>query len=342
MKTADVSMDGVDHAGESAKLVNAAIANFGLALEEGGMDALSTVENFMDVWFMEQNTQKRPQFLQLVATDETLDKLVTEVCENGDDVVVRVALGVLNRLASEASIAAAVTSETRFAKLLKEAAKALEEKSLQERLMWLETMNSFVGLCPDQALVERLAKDTGFLKSIMDSIQVPKKAEKSEEQIYAELDGMLACKTVSLLCEVGSEDMINNVGREALKKQLNLLHEYKEWAHADAVGLHALLLLKAHSKMSKVWQDLEKEVELAGATIQVYADKGVRGCVSYIQYFNPVCSKCGKGDVKLLKCGRCHAVKYCSRECQKLDWSSHKSLCGKKTATEKAAETEKK
>jgi hypothetical protein len=95
------------------------------------------------------------------------------------------------------------------------------------------------------------------------------------------------------------------------------------------VGLHALLLLKAHTKMNAQWKEMDKEVELAGVTIQEYSEKGVRGCVSYVKYFNPVCSKCGKGDEKLLKCGRCHAVKYCSRECQKLDWGVHKNICGK-------------
>jgi len=32
--------------------------------------------------------------------------------------------------------------------------------------------------------------------------------------------------------------------------------------------------------------------------------------------------------VKLMVCSRCKTVKYCSRDCQKLDWKRHKTLCG--------------
>jgi uncharacterized C2H2 Zn-finger protein len=31
----------------------------------------------------------------------------------------------------------------------------------------------------------------------------------------------------------------------------------------------------------------------------------------------------------LLRCGRCQAARYCSRECQKQDWPSHKSVCAR-------------
>ena len=40
------------------------------------------------------------------------------------------------------------------------------------------------------------------------------------------------------------------------------------------------------------------------------------------------CSKCGKEDEeKLSRCGRCQAVRYCSRECQLADWAKHKKAC---------------
>lgn len=35
---------------------------------------------------------------------------------------------------------------------------------------------------------------------------------------------------------------------------------------------------------------------------------------------NNKCHKCGKDDTKLLICSQCNNVKYCSQECQKLDW----------------------
>ncbi|RPA72403.1 hypothetical protein BJ508DRAFT_381582 [Ascobolus immersus RN42] len=36
-----------------------------------------------------------------------------------------------------------------------------------------------------------------------------------------------------------------------------------------------------------------------------------------------ICSKSGK----LLQCGGCKTVSYCSKECQKTDWKAHKSIC---------------
>lgn len=40
-----------------------------------------------------------------------------------------------------------------------------------------------------------------------------------------------------------------------------------------------------------------------------------------------VCGKCLKVDCKLSHCSKCRAVYYCSKECQKADWSRHKGVC---------------
>eukprot|EP01080_Neovahlkampfia_damariscottae_P005236 gene5236-8847_t len=42
-----------------------------------------------------------------------------------------------------------------------------------------------------------------------------------------------------------------------------------------------------------------------------------------------ICQKCEKKE-NLLKCGNCKEAYYCSRDCQKLDWVSHKSFCKSK------------
>mmetsp|Transcript_21813 Transcript_21813/g.35962 ORF Transcript_21813/g.35962 Transcript_21813/m.35962 type:complete len:389 (+) Transcript_21813:211-1377(+) len=39
------------------------------------------------------------------------------------------------------------------------------------------------------------------------------------------------------------------------------------------------------------------------------------------------CNGCGKNNAKLLKCGRCLSVFYCSKECQKTDHVTHKKEC---------------
>ncbi|KAH9830020.1 ankyrin [Rhodofomes roseus] len=39
------------------------------------------------------------------------------------------------------------------------------------------------------------------------------------------------------------------------------------------------------------------------------------------------CAKCGEADVALKICKKCHAAKYCSPECQREDWPTHKQTC---------------
>jgi hypothetical protein len=40
------------------------------------------------------------------------------------------------------------------------------------------------------------------------------------------------------------------------------------------------------------------------------------------------CAMCGNRSVKLFRCGRCHQVKYCSRDCQVVHWGRvHKKEC---------------
>ena len=39
------------------------------------------------------------------------------------------------------------------------------------------------------------------------------------------------------------------------------------------------------------------------------------------------CCVCGKSDVSVKKCGRCKSVAYCGTDCQRKDWSQHKTVC---------------
>lgn len=47
-----------------------------------------------------------------------------------------------------------------------------------------------------------------------------------------------------------------------------------------------------------------------------YADKGLSAC-----------HYCQKGTESLKACGACRKTRYCSRECQKLDFKIHKKVC---------------
>ena len=44
-----------------------------------------------------------------------------------------------------------------------------------------------------------------------------------------------------------------------------------------------------------------------------------------------MCMKCKKTDLvnKMMMCGACKSVSYCSKECQKADWKHHKKQCKK-------------
>lgn len=47
----------------------------------------------------------------------------------------------------------------------------------------------------------------------------------------------------------------------------------------------------------------------------------------YREYNMSACASCATTDVKQKKCGRCEAVHYCSPECQKAHWKTHKLTC---------------
>ena len=39
------------------------------------------------------------------------------------------------------------------------------------------------------------------------------------------------------------------------------------------------------------------------------------------------CFTCSKVNIHLLKCGNCKSIYYCSKECQKSNWTDHKKIC---------------
>ena len=62
-------------------------------------------------------------------------------------------------------------------------------------------------------------------------------------------------------------------------------------------------------------------------TMLLIGDPARRGVPLPVVHSLGMCKTCLKENVKLLTCGRCKSVYYCSKECQKKDWKSHKAVC---------------
>ena len=52
---------------------------------------------------------------------------------------------------------------------------------------------------------------------------------------------------------------------------------------------------------------------------------------------NVTCTGCREVATNLKKCSTCFLASYCSRECQRKDWSQHKMICKKPVATQRDA-----
>lgn len=72
-------------------------------------------------------------------------------------------------------------------------------------------------------------------------------------------------------------------------------------------------------------QKLNQTVHKYSCVDRLAADKWSH--IPTILLFNKYCSRCGKTDTKLKKCGLCMITHYCDQVCQKEDWSLHKKIC---------------
>jgi len=70
----------------------------------------------------------------------------------------------------------------------------------------------------------------------------------------------------------------------------------------------------------------------SGLRAMDYAGPGTPIIMASLEMFNS-CKRCQVEHVKLKKCTGCIVTRYCSVDCQKLDWPKHKKLCMKKETT---------
>ena len=83
---------------------------------------------------------------------------------------------------------------------------------------------------------------------------------------------------------------------------------------------------------------LDELMEMSQLKAQLDALQGIttpgevfnpRDCAAYPKFAfkQDTCSICGQTEGQLKNCGRCGVKKYCSAECQKMDWPRHKDQC---------------
>ncbi|CAE8657969.1 unnamed protein product, partial [Polarella glacialis] len=100
-------------------------------------------------------------------------------------------------------------------------------------------------------------------------------------------------------------------------------------SEAAAVFLEALLSSKSR-KDGRVSLSLLGDVRQLRVAVKQQSSPAVNAAVKALEAI-PGCAQCGyASEQALLVCGGCRAASYCSRDCQKAAWKSHKASCSKK------------
>jgi len=91
-------------------------------------------------------------------------------------------------------------------------------------------------------------------------------------------------------------------------------------------------IITAHDYTKFLQSPVLRRAATFGAELYVEADRSISMCInSPIENWTQqrqACAMCGQHTKSV--CGRCHQIRYCSRECQKKDWSGHSRICQKK------------
>jgi len=128
--------------------------------------------------------------------------------------------------------------------------------------------------------------------------------------IPAEVDGL----TISPLCSCGTGKDLGSFGNVPDWK---LLHD-----EATRVAIGPLFTFSfMEGTMAKMREEIVKVGKTGGAKPQA-------GGGSSSSSNSPQCARCGgPGKPTLQACSVCKNRKYCSKDCQKNDWKTHKSQC---------------
>lgn len=139
-----------------------------------------------------------------------------------------------------------------------------------------------------------------------------------KEFLFYQRDGIVyVTKTCGIICSTYFQQINTDIGcmecggETGLFKQLWLSLRPENVKH-DTKGI-VIRIMYCHNSNECVANIMEKFMEMTKTKIIME------------------CNSCKKPMLKEISksCGRCRTVNYCSKECQTLDWATHKGICKK-------------
>ena len=85
--------------------------------------------------------------------------------------------------------------------------------------------------------------------------------------------------------------------------------------------------------LQTIEHDEKLKHQLSSPTLHVI-NSVIRGPLAGRTTMDPICVTCGKQGLSLMECTGCISVSYCSKDCQKMHWFSHKKICSSKSCPE--------
>ena len=359
MKYQTVSNEGLDHVKESAAIVKEAILSFPTEelhkLQTDSMEPMNTAENFMDVWYLERNADRRPAFLQALASDEVLDALTSylkpdpETKADRPAYLLRVSLGILNRMFKEGSVGEKI-AESRLEGVLEAVSQMMSSSHHpNNKLMCLESVSVLIKHAKDKPRLENCMEKSGFLQESILCIATPssyvealkdEKTEETEAEIstYAEICGMMAAQLLVNLCfgKGSSEAFVERTGGKLLQNVIHVMISTGDWSQKHVLRSYVAHLYKLMLKLPETYpKELEGKNEQMSQCLEKCCGRGWTVAAKILKLMNVekegvlCCGNCGKQNEKLQVCGGCHVISYCSRECQKEHYKVHKNECMK-------------
>ncbi len=196
--------------------------------------------------------------------------------------------------------------------------KSLSEATTAEYLEKLDAFTKELPLTPSCVMQARtffMSRDRGDSTTLMRDILLQERQQiGSDEQFYEENSWMFELN--ELLATVGLKKALT-----AILKSHKAIILYAGQAHAITANEH--MQIAGYSPVVSAGKQDRAEKEEEHYLSPDFLENMLRKFTS-----NESCCMCE--SLTKQKCSRCKLVYYCSRECQRTDWTAHKLTCKKK------------